>query len=357
MGMSDGAREEPGARRKPVTIAEVAAAAKVSVSTAARVLRGDDATVDPRMASRVRREAAKLHYVPNALARSLRGGGPLTVGLIVGDMLDPYYGTIAESVTEAAESEHSMVAIVSNMQRDPALELRQARQLWSHRVAGLILAGGSFDQHRLHDELTATVAEIQRSGTLVVSLSPRQVPGLPTFSVDPVRTGELMAARLLGAGLNRIGVLSGPLLSEATRGRAEGARAFLEERGAQVSAHSGDYTPESSRRLAVQLLDAMPDVDGIVVATDAMAIEVVGELRSRGLKVPDDVSVVSAGNTRLTRYSTPQLTSVDVRLAEAGRAALSYIAANVGVARPAEPQPLGESFLVERQSARPLFNS
>ncbi|HEY6495943.1 MAG TPA: LacI family DNA-binding transcriptional regulator [Trebonia sp.] len=352
--MSDRADEAPGARRRPVTIAEVAAAAKVSVSTAARVLRGDDAKVDRLMASRVRREAAKLHYVPNALARSLRGAGPLTVGLIVGDMLDPYYGTIAESVTEAAESEHSMVAIVSNMQRDPALELRQARQLWSHRVAGLILAGGSFDQHRLQEEFNATVAEIQRSGTLVVSLSPRQVPDLPTFSVDAIKTGELMAARLLDAGLTRIGVMSGPLLSEATRGRVEGARNFLEPRGAHVLAHSGDYTPESSRRLTVQLLDDMPDLEGIVVATDAMAIEVVGELRRRGLKVPDDVSVVSAGNTRLAGYASPQLTSVDVRLSEAGRAALNYIAANVGATRPVEPQALGEPFLVERQSARPI---
>ncbi len=122
-------------RLKVATLVEVAKAAGVSVSTAGRVLRDADYHVDPALGERVREAAARLGYVANVLARSLRGGTPGLVGLIVGDMLDPYYAEIAEAVTQHAESTHGLLALVCNMQRDPLLEIKYCRQLWEHRVA------------------------------------------------------------------------------------------------------------------------------------------------------------------------------------------------------------------------------
>jgi LacI family transcriptional regulator len=325
-----------GERRRRVgsapTLADVAARAEVSVSTAARVLRNPDTTVDPALAARVRVAAEELDYVPNVLARTLRGGGPTMVGLVVGDMLDPYYGAIAESITEAAESEHSMVAIVSNMQRSPELELKHCRQLWGHRVSGLILAGGGFDQWTHFAEFERMVTQIRSSGVAVVSLSPRGVD-LPTFCVDNVRVGALMAERLLADGHRRIGVLVGPARGEVTQQRLRGATAAIEAAGGEFVAEHGDYSAAAGAQLIRKVIADHPELTGFVAGSDSMAIGVIAGLTAAGLRVPEDVSVVSTGNTQMAGWSSPPLTTVDVRLADCGRAALSYVAAHVGQAR------------------------
>ena len=112
--------QPPGQRRGAPTLVDVARAAGVSVSTAGRVMRDDGWPVDPEMRDRVRETAAQLGYVPNIAARTLRVGAPALVGLVAGNMLDPYYGEIAEAVTRHAEAAHPMMAMVCNMQRDPA---------------------------------------------------------------------------------------------------------------------------------------------------------------------------------------------------------------------------------------------
>ncbi len=299
------------------------------MSTAARVLRDPQTNVDPELAARVRVAADELEYVPNVLARTLRGGGPTMVGLIVGDMLDPYYGSIAETVTEAAESEHSMVAIVSNMQRSPVLELKHCQQLWGHRVSGLILAGGGFDQWTHFGEFAKTVNHIRRSGVAVVSLAPRGVD-LPTFCVDNVRVGALMAETLVGLGHRRVGILVGPPRSEVTQQRLRGAAEVVADAGGESVVKHADYTSEAGARIVREVLEERPDLTGFVVGTDMMAIGVIAGLKAAGRRVPEDVSVVSAGNTHMSTWATPSLTTVDTHIPDCGRAALSYIAAQVG---------------------------
>src|SRR5690606_34745341 len=97
------------------TLADVAKKAGVSVSTAARALGTSRYRVHPGMKQMVLAAAEELGYVPNMLARSLRGGAPTTVGIVLGDILDPYYGEIASVITTQSESAHSMLAIVCNM--------------------------------------------------------------------------------------------------------------------------------------------------------------------------------------------------------------------------------------------------
>ena len=154
------------------TLADVARTAGVSVSTAGRVLRDQGWPVEEGLKQRVLAAAAQLAYVPNVMARTLRGGAPAAVGLIVGNMLDPYYGEIAEIVTKHAEQmAGKMLVMVCNMQRDPALEIDYCRRLWEHRVAGLILAGGGFDQTTRHDELAELLARMERSGVTITTLN------------------------------------------------------------------------------------------------------------------------------------------------------------------------------------------
>lgn len=179
---------------RPATLNDVAHEAVVSLTTAARVLRGDEASVSDARRERVLNAAQKLHYVPNHLARVLKGGSHRSIGLVVGDMSDPYFGEIAQSVSVTAQS-RSLVAIVANMHRDPQLEIRMCGELWEHRVNGVILAGGGFDQITYNDMLFDLVRRLQSMNILVVALTERSLP-IPCFSPDNERAGALAAERL-----------------------------------------------------------------------------------------------------------------------------------------------------------------
>lgn len=336
--MSAESNKDQRRKTRSPTLVDVAAAAAVSVSTAARVLRESDYPVDPALKERVRGAAGRLGYVPNVLARNLRAGAPTMIGLVVGDMLDPYYGEIAEAVTRHAESRHSMVAIVCNMQRDPLLELKYCQQLWEHRVAGLILAGGGFDQWSHLDRLSSLVRQMMKAGVQVVTLSPRGI-GTPTFCVDNERVFAAMADHLVRRGHRRVGVLLGPAQSEATQQRLRGAAGTLTRSGAGFHVLHAHYTEEAGAESAAALMERDANLTAFIVGSKSMAIGVIHRLEQSGRSVPGDVSIVGVGSPRTSQWLTPRLATVDVSLAACGRAALDHIAAGVrGDALPAIPE-------------------
>ncbi|HSI40726.1 MAG TPA: LacI family DNA-binding transcriptional regulator [Xanthobacteraceae bacterium] len=338
------------------TLADVAREAGVSVSTAARVLRDDSYPVDKGLATAVREAAGRLSYVRNIHARNLRGGLPTMVGLIVGDMLDPYYGEIAEAVTLRAESEHSLSAIVCNMQRDALLEIKYCQQLWEHRVGGLILAGGGFDQWSHFDKLAELVGQLQAAGVVVVSLTPRGL-NVPTFAVNNEDLGRLMAEELVRWGHKRIGILLGSSHSEATQQRLRGAMQELARAGAGFIIEHSEYNARAGAETIEKMLRKHPDLTGVLVGSSAMAVGVLGRLTDLGISVPRDFSVICAGKTMMTTWSSPKLTTVDLSLAVSGRKAIDYIAAVTrGDAVDSDPEPIpialvsGESVAAPRRS-------
>jgi LacI family transcriptional regulator len=308
------------------TLRQVAAGANVSLSTAARVLRGDSYPVDPALRQRVEDSARALRYVPNVMARNLRRGTPTMIGLIVGNMLEPYYGEIAQAVTERAELSHGALAIVCNMQRDPLLELKYCRQLWEHRVAGLILSGGLFDQWSHGAELDALLRQMIGAGVLVATLSPRG-PGMPLFSADNLQVGAAMAQHLLDRGHRDIGVLLGPPQSEVAQQRLRGAGRRLKAAKARFHVLHTDNPGADASIAAIQLATAHPDLTGYILGSDSMALAMLAALRALGRPEPAAGSIIGVGNTR----TLPQaLATVDISLGACARAALDHIVAAVG---------------------------
>lgn len=330
-------------RSRAPTLADVARRAGVSVSTTARVLRNDDYPVTPELSERVRDAAAEVGYVPNILARSLRGGTPTTIGLIVGDMLDPFYGEVAEVVTTRAETEHSMVAIVCNMQRDPLLELKYCQQMWEHRVGGLILAGGGFDQWTHFDRFSDLIRQMIAAGVVVASLSPRGVA--PAFCIDNEALGAGMAEALVSHGHRRIGILLGSANNEATQGRMRGAIGVLSRSGAGFHVVHSDYSAQSGAEAIAAMLEGSPGITGAMVGSDAMAVGVLNRLAEMGISVPDEFSVVGAGNTSMARWSSPRLTTFDLALTQCGSAALDFIAGRLQGGPAADKQDFAVRFV------------
>lgn len=320
---SGGASLEASLRRGAApTLVDVARIAGVSVSTAGRALRDSGWPVDLALKERVRAAAAQLGYVPNILARTLRGRAPALIGLVAGNMLDPYYGEIADAVTRHAEASHKMLAMVCNMQRDPLLELKYCRQLWEHRVAGLILAGGGFDQITHHDELAAILRQMVASGVVVTTLSPRDVEA-PSFCVDNRRVGQMAAAELIEHGHRHVGIITGKVRNEVRRQRLE---AMVETFAAAGIAYAVCDLSGDDEATVAAFLHAHPGITGVVSSTHAISVGIINAVRRAGRVVPDEVSVVAIGNAKLAAWSMPRLTHIDLNLEACGRAALDHIA-------------------------------
>jgi LacI family transcriptional regulator, galactose operon repressor len=309
------------------TIADVAREAGVSVSTAARVLRGSSYPVAEALSKRVHDAALRLGYVPNLLARNLRSAGRGTgaLGLIVGDMREPYYGEIAAVVTAEAFAASSL-AVVANMHRDPVLEIGQCRKLWEHRINGLILAGGGFDQMTYAGELKALIASLQRSGVVVVSLSERNLD-LPRFSADNEAVGRLLAEEALRLGHARIGIAAGPAGSYVTQARLRGIRSVLAPAGIAPRLVHTVFSREGALRAAEELMTVSPDLTMILATSDTLAIGTSAWLQAKGLRVPNDISVLGSGNTSHCQIASPAMSSVDIALEACCRAAVRYIVA------------------------------
>jgi LacI family transcriptional regulator len=309
------------------TLVDVAREAGVSVSTAGRVLRDGSWPVDAELKERVLAAADRLSYVPNLMARTLRAGRPALVGLVVGNMLDPYYGEIAEAITRHAEASSTMLAMVCNMQRDPVLELKYCRQLWEHRVSGLILAGGGFDQITHHDKFVTILDQMTRNGVVVTTLSPRGIVA-PVFSVDNEMVGKMAARELLEHGHRHIGIMVGRILNEVRKTRLHGMITAIREAGATcyVAEPEAEGEPDTS---VDALLTKNPEITGIIASSNLISMGIIDGVRRTGRSVPDDISIVGIGNTRLAEWSMPKLTHVDLSLQACGHAALDFIAASV----------------------------
>ncbi len=338
-------------RNGTTTLADVARAAGVSISTAGRVLRDEGWPVDPALKERVRRAAKELSYVRNAMARTLRAGSPAMVGLIVGNMLDPYYGEIAESVTRYAESTGQILVAVCNMQRDPKLEMVYCQRLWEHRVGGLILAGGGFDQFTYHADLRQLLDGMARSGVVVTTLSPRDLD-FPNFNVDNVEVGRLAAGELLRHGHRHIGIVVGPLHNRVLRQRVEGAAACCRDAGvAYYLAEASEFGPQGIDRSVAQMYENAPDITGIIAASGVTSISMVHAVMATGRTVPGDVSVIGVGGSAIDWFSTPPLHRIDQALATCGRAALDHIAACVAGTPPSKDFLLRPSIVPGRSIA------
>lgn len=337
--------------QQQATLTDVAREAGVSVSTAARVLRNSTYPVAPEFQKRVRQAAEKLRYVPNLLAKKLRGGEYPSLGLVVGNMRDPFFGQIAQAVTQGAHK-RSLMAMVTNMQRDARQELTVIRELWEHRVNGIVLAGGGFDQQACKSELAALVKQLTRSGITVVSLVDRGI-SMPVFSVDNEAVGGMLARYAIECGHTEIGISAGPLNSSVTPQRMRGIRKVLAKAGVRpVIAHVPFGIP-GGIEAQEKLLKANPKITMMIANADTLGVGIVRGLAARHIRVPDDISVISAGNTAYAEICTPRLVTADIGLAECCDAAVQYIHGAISGGEPTVPEPPLPT-LVEGDSVRML---
>jgi LacI family transcriptional regulator len=260
----------------------------------------------------------KLGYHPSDVARSLRTRRTQTIGLVIPDITNPFYGEMAQAVEEVS-FEHGYTVILAHSSHLPERELRYAQVLRSKQVDGAIFLPVTPDLEPLH--------ALHRAGIAVVVLE-RFVPGYPCIIADEHCAGFLATRHLLELGHRRIGciVLAGDSTSSAAR--AEGYRAALLDAGILpnkdlvVECENGYGAGEMSAHRFLQL----PEPPTAVVAhNDLIAIGTMKGFSQAGLKIPADISVVGFDDIAAASYVQPPLTTIACPKRQMGKAAIELL--------------------------------
>ncbi|TKV59200.1 LacI family transcriptional regulator [Nakamurella flava] len=305
-----------------VTIRTVAARAGVSKSLVSLVLQGSP-HVSPAKRGAVEQAMAELDYRPNLLARSLSGSRTGLVGVLLDDLRNPWFVDCLEALRDALHEQgrHTLLAAAGGGQGIDSAAVPSFREL---RVDGLVVVG---TVPGAQDLLRAA-----RLPTVVAGNRDVDLPGVDVIANDDLTGAQLAVQHLVDLGHRRIAHLAGRF-GVAADLRAQGYRAAMADHGwgDLVRVETADASESSAYSAAVRLLDADPDrrPTAIVAANDLSAIAAQSAALDRGLRVPDDVSIVGYDDTWLASLRAVALTSVDNANAEVGRRAAAAFDARI----------------------------
>jgi LacI family transcriptional regulator len=332
----------------PVTIKDIAKTAGLSIATVSYVI-NNSRPVSPEAAEKVKQAIYQLGYSPNLIARSLRSKRTSTIGLVVPDSSNPFFAEIAKGVEDAGFSaSYSVILCNSNatLQREQVyLDL-----LISKRVDGLILASTSATLDHLRPLL-------QRQLPVVVFY--RQAEDLPvdTIQVDNQKGGQDATRHLIQLGHQKIACIRPASAKTPSYHRVDGYVQAMLESGLEISTElmpQGNNRIEGGHAAALRLLDSGQPFSAIFSTNDAMAIGAMRALRERGLRVPEDVSVIGFDDILLASYVVPALTTITQPKVEAGKRAVEFLIERIESCGDCQPHHLVlETNFVARASTAP----
>jgi DNA-binding LacI/PurR family transcriptional regulator len=270
---------------------------------------------------RVLEAVQELNYSPSVLARALVTKRTQIVGVIVGDVEDPYFAEIVRGVEDVARRVGYLV-IVCNADRDPATELSYLRTLLDYRVDGVILAGGGVLDEASRQPHVQAVAQLEHQGTVVVALA-EVAAAVPRVTIDNRGAAAEMTRYVVGLGHRRIGVIAGPEWITTAQSRLQGIRDVLGVCGLPCDLiANGEFTVTGGERAAEAFYARSPIPTAIVAVNDQMAVGALMAAHRRGLLVPNDLTIVGFGDTIAARQAWPPLTTVSVPRHEMGAIAM-----------------------------------
>lgn len=298
------------------TAKEVAERAGVSVTTVSRVLSGHDGEISPATRSRVVDAANLLEYRPNSLAAALRRGVTNMIGLLVPDISDAYFHTIARGAEDAAR-ENGYMVVFCNTDRDPERERDYVDLLLDKRVDGLIFCGGGVGDER-------HLARLDNAGTGTVTIGPHSLR-FPSVRTDDAAAIESAVRHLWQQGCRRVLCLAGKPDWQVSRMRLLGYQRAIAELGLDDDDDlvvQGDFTQAAGYEHVERMLATNVEFDGVVAFNDYAATGAMLALADAGIRVPDEVAVVGCDDIALASIVHPTLTSVGFPQYEFGQAAM-----------------------------------
>lgn len=308
---------------KKVTLSDVARLAKVSTTTASYIIngRGSEMRISPDTTERVLATASALGYRPNMSARSLRTARTATIGLVSDYLATGHYAShmLLGAATAARTSNH--VLLIGETAGDPEVEALLIADMLSRQVDGIIYATLTNSQ--------VTVPETLLNGRTVLLNCHDPLAGLPSVTPDEVAGGRAAVAALCkGRPPGRIVVVGEDPNSAGVAGpkRLRGIFAECADRKLVIeTVLACDWAVPAARETIRAWLQAGERADSLICMNDRIAFGAYQALDAAGLRIPEDVSLVSFDGTELATWLQPSLTSVSLPLAEIGELAVQVL--------------------------------
>lgn len=306
-------------RRTNATLRDVASSAGVSRTTASYILNGraEEMRIAPATVDKVRAAVARLGYRPNRSARSLRTRRTATVGLISDQIAGEQYGSSMLTGATLAARELDHLVVMGESGGDPELERLLIEEMLEREVDGVVYATRTARTIHLPEGLRGV------RSVLLNCEDPDE--RLPAVVPDDEGGGRTAARCLLDAGIDDIWVVGKDPTPEATAGprRMAGIRAELTGRGLDVAGVvECDWSVREGFEAASRWLGTGARPGGLVCMNDRLSMGAYQALSEAGLRVPDDVSVVSFDGSALADWLRPALTSVELPFTDLGALAV-----------------------------------
>jgi len=326
----------------------IAADLGVSVTTISKVL-NHHADIGQAMRARVLKRVEELGYRPNAVARSLSLKRTHTVGIIIPDLMHSFFVEIVAAL-EAVVSRRGYGLLLCSSGEDARKERSELEMLRARQVDGIVLASANATGN------TALLRDLTKMGVALVMIDRDDHPKVACHRVltDDVEVGRLATAHLVARGCRAIGHITGPPILHSQR-REEGYRRALADANMAIDKRciaAGGFMEADGYRAMQQLLSVTPRVDGVFAVNDPAAIGAMKALWDAGLRVPDDVAVVGAGDVAYSDLIRVPLTTVRWSKSEVGTSAAELILDQIeGEGRTRPRRVIIPPAIVIRQSA------
>ncbi|WP_394994073.1 LacI family DNA-binding transcriptional regulator [Emticicia sp.] len=301
-------------KNTPVTIKDIALVLNISVSTVSRALRGMP-EIHPDTKNAILKLAEEMDYQPNQLAKNLVGNRTKTIGVIMPTLSYYFFSSMLNSIEEAAmQAGYSVIVCQTN--ESYLREKAQIQNMLNSQVEGFIisLACDSYDYEHIN-------RLIRKQIPLVLFDRYTDKLEVSKVIVDNKQAAFKATSHLIENGCKKLSCLAGPPHLEISNQRLEGFKEALSSHGLlydeRYVSHS-DFTQENTIIQANNMMSLAVPPDGILTMSDRIAFSTMYALKQKGIKIPEDVAMVSFNNEPTCMYLTPSLTSVNQPIREMG---------------------------------------
>ena len=321
------------------TLQDVAETAGVSKTTVSRYL-NKSIELPAATVARIDAAIARHDYRPNVLARRLSTGRTNAIGLVVPDMTNPFFPSLAQTVVQRARQSGYSV-FVTDTEGDQKQEAEVVRQLIDRGVDGIVW-------FPVNDENS-----ISRIATdLPIIVLDRTIPGFECIQADYAEGGRLASDYLIGLGHRNIGIIAGPLDVRSMCDRCEAAREVIETRGTLAFSVENAFSTELSHAVANAI--SKREATAVFCGSDLIAIGVMRYAVQQGIRIPEDLSVVGFDDIPWAEYCTPGLSTVEMPVDEMAVEAVDALLRKIDGESDANRRVLFGVNLIERASARAM---
>src|SRR5215204_726915 len=310
------------------TMKRIAGELGVSITTVSKVLNNREDIGDETRA-RVLAKVAELGYQPNAVARSLTLRRTHTLGVVIPDLMHSFFVEIVAGLESVARARGYGILLCSSSE-EPAKERQELEMLRQRQVDGVVLGSANAAGN------TDLLQRLTSLGLVMIDRDDHPDVRCDRVVTDDEEVGRLAASHLIAQGRKAIGHITGTSVVHAKR-RADGYRAALKAGGIKLKLEwmvRGGFKEADGYRGMVRLLAIRPRVDAVFAANDPSAIGAMKAIWDAGLRVPEDIAVVGAGDIALGDLLRVPLTTVSWSREEQGKAAAELILNRIGDAPP-----------------------